>query len=186
VDTLAHGLWGGAGFYVSGRKKFAAAFLLGMAPDLLSFGVYFAAHPVWLAERLLGGASGPPPLSTLPPYLFLAYNLTHSLVVWTLLFGLLWILSRRPTWVWLAWGMHILCDIPTHNMRYFPTPYLWPFRTPFVEGISWATRWFMAANYAALAAVYLAVFFYARRSGAAVKKRMEKKKPDREENPARL
>ena len=168
MDTLAHGLWGGAGFYVSGRKKFAVAFLLGMAPDLLSFGVYFAAHPVWLAERLLGGASGPPPLSTLPPYLFAAYNLTHSLILWALLFGLFGMALRRPPWVWLAWGLHIVCDIPTHNMRFFPTPYLWPFRTPFVNGISWATPGFMAANYAALAAVYFTLFFYLRRKSRAV------------------
>ncbi|HEX9444497.1 MAG TPA: hypothetical protein VGA73_10270, partial [Candidatus Binatia bacterium] len=121
---------------------------------------------LWLAERLLGGASGPPPLSTLPPYLFAAYNVTHSLVVWALLLGLLCIALRRFPWVWLAWGLHILCDIPTHNLRYFPTPYLWPFPTPFVDGISWATPRFMAANYAALAAVYLTILFYARRRAA--------------------
>lgn len=170
MDTLAHGLWGGAGFHASGGKKFTAAFLLGMAPDLLSFGVYFALHPLWLAGRLFGGRAGPPPLATLPPYLFAAYNVTHSLVVWALAFVILWALFRRPVWVWLAWGLHILCDIPTHTLRYFPTPYLWPFPTPFVDGISWATPWFMAANYAALAAVYLAIVFYARPGRAAARK----------------
>jgi hypothetical protein len=167
VDTLAHGLWGGAGFYASGRKKFAAAFLLGMAPDLLSFGVYFAAHPVWFIGRLLHGPSGPPPLSALPDYLFAAYNVTHSLVVWAFFFALFWAALRRFPWVGLAWGLHIVCDIPTHNMKFFPTPYLWPLRTPFFNGISWATPWFMAANYASLAAVYLAVLYYARRGRTA-------------------
>jgi len=160
VDTLAHGLWGGAGFYAGGKRKFAVAVMLGMAPDLLSFGPFFATRLGWLKSGLLGEGFGPPPLSSLPPYVFHAYNLTHSLVVWTLLFGLFWIVLRRPPWIWLAWGLHILCDIPTHDTRYFPTPYLWPFPTPFVDGIRWATPWFMAANYSALTAVYFAVFRY--------------------------
>ena len=171
MDTLAHGLWGGAGFYADGKKKFSAAVLLGMAPDLISFGPFFATRLEWLKLRLIGQVFGPPPLSSLQAYVFHAYNLTHSLVVWVLLFGLLWVVIRRPPWIWLAWGLHILCDIPTHDTRYFPTPYLWPFPTPFVEGIPWATPWFMAANYSALAAVYLGVFFNTRRRNAAALER---------------
>ena len=163
MDTLAHGLWGGAGFYADGKKKFSAAVLLGMAPDLISFGPFFATRLEWFKLRLIGQVFGPPPLSSLQAYVFHAYNLTHSLVVWVLLFGLLWVVIRRPPWIWLAWGLHILCDIPTHDTRYFPTPYLWPFPTPFVEGIPWATPWFMVANYSALTAVYFAVFYYVRR-----------------------
>ena len=172
MDILAHGLWGGVGFYSYGKKRFAAAFLLGMAPDLLSFGLFHVTRPGWLKLRLLGQISGPPPLSTLPSYLFQAYNLTHSLAVWALFFGLLWIVSRRPPWVWLAWGLHIVCDIPTHSSSYFPTPYLWPFPTPFVEGAPWTAPWFMMANYSALAAVYLTTFFYIRRRERAALKRM--------------
>jgi membrane-bound metal-dependent hydrolase YbcI (DUF457 family) len=163
VDTLAHGLWGGAAFYPYGRRRFAAAFAVGMAPDLLSFGLFHLTHPEWLKLRLAGKISGPPPLSILPAYLFHAYNLTHSLVVWAALFALLWLLLRRPPWIWLAWGLHILCDIPTHDTRYLPTPYLWPLPTPFVQGIPWTTPWFMAVNYTALLAVYLGLFFYVRK-----------------------
>ena len=170
MDTLAHGLWGGVGFSSYGKKRFAAAFLVGVAPDLLSFGVFHVTNPGWMKLRLLGQISGPPSLSSLPAYVFHAYNWTHSLVVWAVLFGLLWIVSRRPPWVWLAWGLHIVCDIPTHNTRFFPTPYLWPFPTPLVEGIPWATPWFMATNYAALAAVYGAVLFYVRRKNRAALK----------------
>ncbi len=165
MDILAHGLWGGAAFYPKGGKRFAAGFVLGMAPDLLSFGVYHVTRPNWLWSRLAGEISGPPPLSMLPEFLFHAYNLTHSLVVWAALFILIGMVRKHPPWVFSAWALHILCDIPTHNSRYFPTPYLWPLPTPFVEGISWATPWFMAINYTALLMVYVWVFSYARRIG---------------------
>lgn len=162
MDTLAHGLWGGVAFYPHGAKRFAAAFALGMAPDLLSFGLYHVSNPGWLSLRFAGKVSGPPPLSILPPFLFYTYNLTHSLLVWALLFVLTWALRKQPPWVFSAWGLHIVCDIPTHNSAYFPTPYLWPLPTPLVEGISWASPGFMMANYAALLAAYVGVMLFIR------------------------
>ena len=158
MDILSHGLWGGSAFYPKGIKRFTAAFFVGMAPDLLSFGLYHLTHPGWLKLRLAGGVSGPPPLSTLPEFLFHAYNLTHSLVIWASLLVVIWMVRKRPPWLFLPWGLHILCDIPTHSSRYFPTPYLWPFSTPLVEGISWASPWFIMSNYTALLAVYCGMF----------------------------
>ncbi len=165
MDILAHGLWGGVAFYPQGTKKYSVAFVLGMAPDLLSFGLYHAIHPKWLMLRLAGETSGPPPLSTLPEFLFHAYNLTHSFAIWATLFALVWIIRRNPPWTLLAWGLHILCDILTHNSRYFPTPYLWPLPTPFVEGTSWAAPWFMITNYTALLVVYGVTFLYVGKKG---------------------
>ena len=62
-----------------------------------------------------------------------------------------------------AWALHIVCDIPTHSTDYFPTPFLWPLPTPFVDGISRATPGFVAANYATLLIVFIVVSFYVRR-----------------------
>ena len=162
MDVVAHGLWGGTLFYARGRKKFLAAVLIGVAPDLLAFGTFFVTHPEWLTLRLAGKLSGPPPLALLPPYVFYAYNLTHSLVVWAIAFFVLWGLMKKPPWLLGAWLLHILCDIPTHASSYFPTPFLWPFPTPFVNGIPWSTPWFMAVNYATVFAAYCALFFYFR------------------------
>ena len=61
------------------------------------------------------------------------------------------------------WALQIVCDIPAHATDYFPTPFLWPLPTPFVDGFSWATPEFVAANYAVLLIVYFVVFFYVRR-----------------------
>jgi len=160
MDVVAHGLWGGVPFYRLGRRKFCAGVLIGMAPDLLSFGVFHVMHPDWFTRRLAGEISGPPALSILPTYVFHSYNVTHSLFVWAVVFGLLWAVAKHPPWFLGAWLLHILCDIPTHTESYFPTPFLSPFPTPFVEGIAWSTPWFMIANYAGILVVYAATFFY--------------------------
>ena len=167
MDVVAHGLWGGALFYPQGGKKFLAGVVLGMAPDLLSFGVFHITRPGWILSRLAGEISGPPAMSILPPYVFHAYNVTHSLVVWSVAFFMLWLLVKRPPWLLGAWALHILCDVPTHGSSYFPTPFLWPFHTPFVDGISWTTPEFMVANYACLISVYVGIFWYRRKSTAA-------------------
>ena len=162
MDVIAHGLWGGSLFYARGRRQFLAGVLIGMAPDLLSFGVFHVMHPGWLTLRVAGKISGPPALASLPPYVFHAYNFTHSLVVWAVAFIFLWWVMKKPPWLLGAWLQHILCDIPTHATNYFPTPFLWPFPTPFVDGIPWTTPWFMMANYATMFIVYCLLFLYFR------------------------
>src|SRR5262245_43234787 len=137
-----------------------------MAPDLLSFGIFHVTHPGWITLRLAGKISGPPPLDMLPPYLFHAYNITHSLVVWAIVFLLIWWSTRSPPWVFGAWLLHILCDIPTYATSYFPTPFVWPLPTPSVNGIQWSTPWFMATNYISIFAVYAGIIFYFREKAA--------------------
>lgn len=50
----------------------------------------------------------------------------------------------------LAWGVHILVDIPTHSYRFYPTPFLWPLSGWKFNGFSWGTPWFIVVNYGAL------------------------------------
>ena len=154
MDVVAHGLWGGAAFAAGKKSWYWAAFLIGMAPDLLSFGIFHLLRPDWMVSRLAGEISGPPSPSILPPYVFHAYNVTHSLIVCAAAFLLLWWWLGTVPWLLGPWALHIVCDIPTHAASYFPTPFLWPLSTPFVDGVSWASREFMVANYAALAVVY--------------------------------
>jgi hypothetical protein len=162
MDTLAHGLWGGALFLRRPRREFFAAMFLGMTPDLLSFGIFHATHPGWISRRIMGEISGPPDLATLPAYVFHTYNITHSLIVWAAVFVLLWLIRKKPAWIVAAGILHILCDIPTHTQSYFPTPFIWPFPTPFVNGIPWSTPGFMIVNYMAIAVVYGSMFLFRR------------------------
>jgi hypothetical protein len=156
MDTLAHGLWGGAAFGQR-DKQYTRAFVLGMCPDLFSFGPFFLTRLGDLGERITHHRSGPPDPSTIPAYVYHAYNVTHSLVVWALLFGLVWRLKGKAYWPLAAWALHILCDIPTHSTRFFPTPYLWPLHTPFYNGTSWGNRTFMIWNYSLISLTYLAL-----------------------------
>ncbi len=159
MDVFAHGFWGAIAFGKKqgrrGIKALSFAFVIGMMPDLFSFGL-------WFFERALQGfppypiepgTSGAPAIASLPGYVSAAYNVTHSLVVWAAAFVVLYALFKRKAWIFAAWGLHILCDIPTHTTRYFPTPFLWPFPTPYVDGVPWSTPWFMALNYGAIISV---------------------------------
>jgi len=193
LDTLAHGLWGGAAF---GQRdnQWKWAFLWGVCPDLFSFGPFFLTHMGDIGERWAHHHMGPPDPRTIPAYVYHAYNVTHSLVAWSLAAGVLWFFCRRPAtlapwlprpdrspeatstggpytrrvsgrsrafslWPFGSWGLHILCDIPTHSLRFFPTPYLWPLPTPFYNGHSWGNRTFMLANYAGIALAYLVLAY---------------------------
>ena len=171
MDTLAHGLWGsiavGRNNGISGRRSllyFVIAALLGMAPDLIAFGPRFFQ---WAQEgfpnyRIEPGTYAAPALDSLSAYVFTAYNVTHTLLVWLLLFAVVWFVLRRPLWILMAWGLHILCDIPTHSTRYFPTPFLWPFKTPYVNGLHWAQPWFLILNYSLLACFFVWIFWRSR------------------------
>ncbi|MFH1068764.1 MAG: hypothetical protein V1794_04005 [Candidatus Glassbacteria bacterium] len=149
MDTLAHGLWGG--MIAGWKKRFGLAFLFGMAPDLLSFGL-------WMAIRWMHGQfqRGRPDVHFLPDWLHTAYNFTHSLFIIGALWALLWWWNREIAVPFSAWIIHILCDIPTHSRSFFPTPFLFPLSDYTVDGISWGQTWFMILNYSCLLALSLA------------------------------
>lgn len=155
MDTLAHGLWGRVAFGRSSRRSGWLAFFLGMGPDMFSFGPFFLMWALRGFQPMHRAPAGHPDPSAIPHYVYAAYDVTHSLVVWGAVFLLLWAWKKRPVWLWAAWGLHILCDIPLHTRAFFPTPYLWPFPTPFVDGFRWASGGFMLVNYAALTGAYV-------------------------------
>lgn len=150
MDIFAHGLWTYAVFH---RKRYVwLATLFGILPDILSFGIIFAIN-------LINGnlRRGPPPLNSLPDWLFAAYNMTHSFIIFSAVFLLIYIITKKWFWPLMAWGLHILIDIPTHSFRFFPTPFLWPLSDYKFDGISWATPWFMLLNYGALITVFIII-----------------------------
>ncbi len=160
MDILAHGLWGGlaAGW----KRRFALAFLFGIAPDMCSFGAL-------AVIRFVQGTFEPgrPPIQTLPDWLYVAYDFSHSLIVIGAIWLLLRFFARGISIPFLAWPLHILCDIPTHSQAYFPTPFLFPLSGYTFDGFSWGQRWFMITNYTGLLIVALAwVVYRHRRRGA--------------------
>ena len=150
MDIFSHGLWSFAVFH---KKKYALkATLFGILPDISSFGILFIIN-------LINGnlRKGPPSLSSLPDWLFAAYNMTHSFVVFLVIFLSIYLIAKKWYWPLTAWAIHILIDIPTHSFRFFPTPFLWPLSDYKFDGISWATPWFLLLNYGALLIVFLVI-----------------------------
>ena len=173
MDIFAHGLWTYAVFHnanspkddkmgefaglkiisIFNKKRYVwLAVLFGLLPDLLSFGILFAAN-------LINGdlTRGKPALETLPTWIFASYNMTHSIVIFALAFVIIYIITRKWLWPLAAWAMHIITDVPTHSNGFFPTPFLWPISSYRFNGISWATGWFMLLNYGALMLIFIMI-----------------------------
>ena len=132
MDIISHGLYGGVAFGRMRRRDYVTAFLFGIGPDLLAFA------PLFIINLVSGGTMGRPSLETIPLHVFTVYGITHSFVVYAVLFAFLWFLGKKHfAKLTLAWPLHILVDIPTHDATFFPTPFLWPISDFHINGISW-------------------------------------------------
>jgi hypothetical protein len=188
MDILSHGLWSALAARAanrklaqekngSGRSAPPSPFLAGawgVLPDLAAFAPLFLFFGyAWL----MGVQVSRLPrlheyqyLGIRPPYVFglteELYRITHSVVIFTIMFFLAWMLRRmflakdsplrRPPYEMLAWLFHIIVDIPTHSSAFYPTPFLWPISDyRFLGGFSWGQPWFIIANYSALGLCYL-------------------------------
>ena len=167
MDILAHSLWT-AGATIPLRRRFPARLSVGWSvfwgifPDVFSFAVPAAIRIWWYVSgtthSLLPDPHGPQHFNFVWPL----YYASHSLIVFAAAFGIAWLIARRPVFEMLAWCLHILIDIPTHQ-GFFALHFLWPFSSYGFSGIRWENPWFMAANYAALLLLYLWMWIAKRR-----------------------
>lgn len=162
MDIISHGLWGSIAFGRSGIRSFWTAFFFGVMPDLFSFGLFTIATFLGISGRVPWGNGEPPPMNAIPPYVHDLYNITHSLIIFALVFTLVWFLrEKRPYWLMAGWGLHILVDVPTHSYQFFPTPFLWPFSDYRFDGTPWGNASILLPNVTLLIIVY-GIFFYRR------------------------
>ncbi len=149
MDIFSHGLWTGVIYSRVSRRIRLWAILFGVLPDLSSFGILF------IQSLLLGWRFGPPQISSLPSYIFILYNITHSLVIWLFIFLIVWLIYKKPWWPLVAAIIHILIDIPLHSADFFPTPFLWPVSSYTFNGYSWGHPNFLLVNYCSLVLAYI-------------------------------
>ncbi len=197
MDIFSHGLWAGAaakGINLKREKKlnvWLTAFW-GVFPDLFAFTIPF----VWLFFNLISGninfsdihrPTGAEPddkllfgngsarqaQSSLAYLTSVLYNISHSLVIFLVVFGLV-ILIRKLLkkeniipWEMGGWLLHIILDIPTHSYAFYPTPVFWPIGGWKFSGYSWAHPLFIAANYSAIIIAYLAIRYFSAKGGSA-------------------
>ena len=168
MDIFSHGLWVGAASKAINKRlkkpfNIRLAVFWGMLPDLVSFTIPF----VWIFWGLIFGGLNlsdlpkpqevePAPHDTLPVFRLtsLLYNISHSAVMFLIIFGILFLIFKRPFWEMTGWLLHILIDIPTHSYQFYPTPFLWPLSSWKFNGLPWETPWFLAVNYGAIIIVY--------------------------------
>ena len=184
MDVFAHGLWAGAAAKAANKNsaivgkikkplKVWRMVFWGVFPDLFAFTLPF----VWMFWNLVFGGMKfsnfprpetvePAVRDTLPVFQIASglYNISHSLIVFIIIFGLAAVLLRsklrRIPWEMSGWLLHILIDIPTHSYKFYPTPFLWPFSEWKFDGFSWGVPWFIILNYSA---IILAYWFLRRR-----------------------
>lgn len=167
MDILAHTLWANAGARGANRirekkgkpKLMSPAWtgFWGVFPDLFAFTipfviVIFKIITGQVSLSYFGGHHIPVVGFDLASYL---YQWSHSLIIWAVVFVIVWIISKRPRWELLGWALHILIDIPSHAIGFYPTPFLFPlsdYRFPY--GISWSNVYYMIINYSALILVW--------------------------------
>lgn len=168
MDVLSHGLYGGIIAGRKSKKSFIAAFLLGLAPDILSFAPYFFLVLFGVLPRQSFSVE-PPAQALMPTFVQTSYDITHSLVVFLLVFGVAWVIARRPVWELGAWGLHILVDIPTHSYDFFPTPFLWPLSSFEVNGHPWGTPEIFIPNVILLVILYVSWYISHRRKESPIR-----------------
>ena len=163
MDFVSHALWGGIVFGRRTKKAFVTAAGISILPDVLTEGL-FAVLLFLNMGGMPGWDQGHPNISAYPIWAQNFYNFTHSFVVFTLLFLLIWAFARKPVWVVGAWGLHILIDIPTHSLELFPTPFLWPVSDIKVNGVGWHNPIVLGANFLFLLSAYSLWLWQRRRS----------------------
>lgn len=176
MDVFAHSLWTYAAAHAANRKLAEHkrrpinvwwVTFFGVWPDIFAGSVPF----VWLAWSFLNGTlttsdllrvdimnHGSPQVASIFGLWSSLYHWSHSLIIFLVVFGLVWLFARRPVWELGGWLLHILIDIPTHSMDFFPTPFLWPLSNAHVNGVPWGETWFMILNYSALLIVLIIMF----------------------------
>lgn len=130
------------------------AFLWGVLPDLFAFTIPFTAGILGFREIPRPDIEGSGPSVIHGTYIYQLYQISHSLLIFAIVFGLVWYFRKRPYIPMLAWPLHILVDIPTHTTRFFSTPFLWPFPHPHVNGIPWSDSAIFIPNIILLAVLY--------------------------------
>ena len=178
MDIFSHGLWAGAAAKAVNKSssitgkikrplKVWYTVLWGVFPDLLAFVLPF----VWMFWNIIFGdlkfsdfprpeTVEPAVRDTLPVFQIASglYNISHSLIVFIVIFGLAAVLLRsklrRIPWEMSGWFLHVLIDIPTHSYKFYPTPFLWPISEWKFDGFSWGTPWFIILNYSAIILAY--------------------------------
>lgn len=128
----------------------------GIVADLASIGLFFAR----LAIR-----GDPPTFHAIPPYVFVLYHCTHSLIVACLCLWLLRLLWRPLFVPALAWPLHIVMDSVSHGDGRWQTLLFFPVSDWHFHGVNWWQHpGLVSAYWGMLPVLWIGLYFW-RRAG---------------------
>ena len=160
MDTLSHALWGKGLF---GYRKYRwYSFLFGALPDLFSFGIYFI-HSIFFSSSPVMGR---PTRSEIPEWVYSLYDISHSLVIASIIIFIVYKINKEFAFPMLAWPAHIILDFFTHSIEFFPTPILWPISDFKFDGIPWSNPIIFFTN---VLLIFL-LFIYRRKKASSLQK----------------
>lgn len=151
MTFLEHGLYGGAVVLKNNPGLYWWSFAAGLFPDIppLLFSMYKVGikkalrHFTWRALEV-----------DLPESAYKVYDLSHSFITTLVLFLVLYLINPSLSILAIAYGLHILCDIPFHDSR-FSTRFLYPLTNFHIHGYSQRKhKWIHVANFFLLVALY--------------------------------
>jgi hypothetical protein len=173
MDIISHALWSSTLFksleLKSKKKKFNLwkAAIFGMFPDIFAFVIPLFIFSIIIILQNGFNISGFIATIQSSPYsdvVEMLYNISHSVVIFSLTFLLIWLIFRKPIWIMFGWLLHILIDIPTHLLSHFPTPMFWPISNFRINGIIyWREPLFMILDIMLLIIVYGIIFYLERK-----------------------
>ena len=160
MDTLSHALWGKGLF---GYRKYRwYSFLFGALPDLFSFGIYFIYSIFFSSSPVMGR----PTRSEIPEWVYSLYDISHSLVIASIIIFIAYKINKEFAFPMLAWPAHIILDFFTHSIEFFPTPIFWPLSDYQFDGIPWSNPIIFFTN---VLLIFL-LFIYRRKKSNSLKK----------------
>ncbi|MFC1769357.1 hypothetical protein ACFLZX_06365 [Nanoarchaeota archaeon] len=157
MDFFAHGLWSWIIFHKNKKAKLAVLF--GLLPDLISFFPFFVYNMIFRELPF-----GRPEINQVPEWTFTMYGIGHSLILWALIIGAIYMIYKKVPIYMFAAPIAILMDIPTHTKEFFPTPFLFPVSEWVFDGFSWGEPWFMITNYTVIIIIFAFIFFNNRKN----------------------
>lgn len=132
---------------------YGAAFLVGILPDIPPIGFMVYKIGIKRSWRLLDNTKKWSD-ADVPNSVYHLYDITHSLITTIFIFIILYLVHKEFAILALAYGLHILCDIPFHDSR-FSTRFLYPISNFHIHGFTQRKhRWVLWIQYPIIVVIY--------------------------------
>ncbi|HRV96495.1 MAG TPA: hypothetical protein P5526_30350 [Anaerolineae bacterium] len=117
--------------------------VIGAEPTVVVAGLaadtpFYLTYPAWVIKQgQFATAFQSNEWPEAPRWMKTLHHICHSLPVLLTVTILIKFITGKWPLAALAWGVHILIDIPTHSRKNWAPQFLWPLSSITVDGLSW-------------------------------------------------